>query len=253
MIEVSKPYINQARYLLNFREPQKSVRLDQREAELAFGGMVAGQSQQLNVPDSADPNIARIVFASGKKNLTISQLAVQLTLSFDATLDVAKQMAIVEKNVRDFHHRVPQFKELSTFAANALILHINFPSTETSGRLNEFLYEKLIKQAPVGEIASVQTNLGFKFGEIFANIGASIYESRRFSATFEPGVNPLMQTFDLTSLPVIESGLQITLDINNRPRQLANPNVVAQEPDPLIDVIQDMLSQHMPKLIGLNV
>lgn len=220
---------------------------------MAFGGMISGQSQQLNVPDSADPNIARIMFASGKKNLTISQLAVQLALAFDATLDVAKQLTIVEKNVRDFHHRVPQFKELSNFSTNALILHINFPSTETSDRLNEFLYEKLIKPTPVGEVASVQTTLGFKFGDIFANVGASIYESRQFNAMIEQGTAPIMQTIDLKSLPVVERGLQITLDINNRPRQLADPDVVAQEPDSLIEVIHQMLSTHMPNLIGLNV
>src|SRR6266404_4819078 len=169
MPRLQSPSLGQVTYLVHFREPQEKIRFAQGDAEVAFGSFGAGQSQQTNVPDSADPSVARIVFMKERKNIAISQVAVQLVQAFEpvAHVDVLRQFDAVKDEIYSFHRQALEFKPAKEYANVAVVLQVNFPSDASTAELHKFVYDKFVKFAPIGELASVQLTLGFRVNDLF--------------------------------------------------------------------------------------
>lgn len=249
MIALAKPFLREITYLLNYKSNAPKIRFEQARAEAVFSNFIGVQSQQTNVPDDADPNIARIIFQGSKKQIAISQSGCQIVLGFqDAELPIAKQLEIVKSNIAEFHSKAVEFRNNEPYGMTALILEINFSSKEPVSELQEYLYSKFIQSPRIGDVASVQVNLGYKVGSYFLNFGASVYEMRKFELA--AGERKTVQIQDLI---VSDSGFSFKIDINNRPLMSSDSSEISENSNQIILVLNGFLSDQFEKLSGLSI
>lgn len=257
MTRFLNPSIGQATFLLNFREPQQKIRFSQGDAEVAFGSFGAGQSQQTNVLDDADPSLPRIVFVKDRKNIAISQLAVQLTQVYEPnpTNSLSDQYAALTQELLAFHRQALEYKPGKEYSHIAVVLQVNYPSVASTAELHKFVHDKFIAfQLPVGELASVQLTLGYKVNDLFVNIGASVYEARHLEfKNVKPGsATPIAVMLNLEDMKVMSKGVQFTVDVNDRPRHLKNRQAGPGSPKELFDMAAQLLNEQLPKLVSGN-
>ncbi|WP_223555310.1 hypothetical protein [Pseudomonas sp. BF-R-01] len=246
MIDLQKAYISQAIYLVS-NVLDKRIRYRQEEAENSFSSLIAAQSQQTNLPDDFDPSQPRLVFQSAQKQMVVSQIACQLSLGFEsATKGVDNQLEIIIKNVRDAHKKIEGFKGKESLRESALVIVLSFPSDSSRSDLGEFIFSKFVKMPRYAEVASTSVKTGYLLPNgIFLNIEADIYEKRGGPIQVTAGAS-----VDLLSLPIVEMGVSVKLDINTRPQALsecfANPG-----PEELISLVQKYCPSEIYKLLEL--
>ncbi len=242
------PTLAQAAFLLHFGEQQTKVRFTQGDAEVAFGAFGSGQSQQTNVLDDADPSLPRIVFAKAKKNIAISQLAVQYAQAFDVgECPVDGQVGDILATARSFYDQALEYRALTDYASLGLVLTVNYASNSPTDEIHKFVYEKFVALPALGDVASVQMTLGFKMRDLFVNLGASVYETRQFD--FKGVASHKLTTFRLDQLAVVEKGMQINLDVNTRAR--AGQGAVDRSAmEDIISMATEFLSVRLPEIVG---
>lgn len=251
MLTLKKPSLGQFTYLLQFRRPQERIRFAQGDAEVAFGSFGAGQSQQTNLPDAADPSLPRIIFMKDKRQIAISQMAVQLTEVFEGG-DLQAQMDSVRRQISSFHQQALEFKKEQEFGSVALVLQVNYVSEASLEQLHEFVYSKFVTLPKLGELASVQLNLGFKIEDLFVNLGASVFEARRLDIQNQPVTPGTPVIFDVSKGKLVSKGVQITLDINDRPLMQKNPSRKIGTPDTVFEAADSILTGTLPGIMGGN-
>ncbi|MBN3862095.1 hypothetical protein HCU66_07615 [Pseudomonas frederiksbergensis] len=246
MIDLQKAYISQAIYVAS-NELDKRIRYKQEQAEEAFGSFISAQSQQTNLPDDFDPAQARIIFQSGPKQMVISQIASQLSLGFDSSeKSVDSQLETVIKNVKEAQGKIEKFKGKEQLRENALVITLSFPSTSSRADLSDFIFSRFLKMPKFGEIASSSVKVGYLLGDgYFINIEADVYEKRGGPIQIAPGA-----PVDLMTLPIIEIGISVKIDINSRPKAAA-PNYVSAGPDEIIALMKNYFPGEIYKLLEL--
>ncbi|WP_042955551.1 hypothetical protein [Pseudomonas sp. G5(2012)] len=246
MIDLQKAYISQAIYVAS-NELDKRIRYKQEQAEEAFGSFISAQSQQTNLPDDFDPSQARIIFQSGPKQMVISQLASQLSLGFESSeKGVDSQLETVLKNVKEAQRKIEQFKGKEKLRENALIITLSFPSTANRAALSDFLFSRFLKMPRLGEVASSSVKAGYLLNDgHFINIEADVYEKRGGPIQVAAGAQ-----IDLMSLPIIEIGISVKIDINSRPRA-DTPGYVSTGPDEIIELMKHYFPGEIYKLLEL--
>ncbi|MFS8973844.1 hypothetical protein PO002_04920 [Cupriavidus necator] len=250
MLKLETPYLAQATYLLQFKAPKLKVRFDQAAAEEAFAPLVGTQSQQTNVPDQLDPNVPRIVFPSEKKQITISQVQCQLECNFPgAEMGIQKQLGVTSKNVLDFHTRALRFKNADEFGLTAISLQFNFPSHEKTQSLQQFIYDNYVKISPIGEVASAQIQLGFSIDGHFFNLFANAYEKRAINIT--PQFGETHRVMNMAEMPIIEQGIGVKLEVNNKPSAESIKDIIVGDPQRLLDLCSAFIDKNFEKVTGL--
>jgi len=253
MPEFKTPSIGNAIYLLDFAEIVPKIRLEQGRAERAYEGFVFGQSQQTNVPDDADPNMARIILDGNHKRILISQVKSQLDFDFEKSeLTLGQQIDVVEKNARDFHRRTTDGFAVIDYRVHALIVDLQYPSANDQQALQSFIYDRFFKSPPVLPVASALCQLGFRSGHYFVNITANAYESRRFEIAIGGlAPNPLVAR-QLKDMELVETGLAFRIDVNNRPRVLEPGYKLRSDPEGIFDTLRSFLTTEFIALTGLR-
>lgn len=252
MEKLGLPYVGQASYLLNFKKPIVKIRFDQAAAEEAFEEIVGVSSQQTNIPDNFDPNMARIVFSGTRKSIAISQVSCQLNFNFTtAEMPFDKQLEIIRNNVSNFHSKVSKFKPMDDFGQCAIIIGINFPSVGDDNNHSEYLFEKLLKVNRIGEVANTQVNIGYKIDDLFYNVGISSYETLQFEV--KPSDENSNMFHDPSAMKVAEEGVSVRLDINNRPQIIANKNANPVDPSVLFDGLGEFIKNDFESQTGLTI
>lgn len=231
-------HIANAVYVLNFKDVDNSARFQQAAAEKAFGGIVNGQSVQSNVPDGFDPTVPRIMFNSGTKQISISQASCQLVLNFPepGRLAFDEQWEVIKKNVGDFHRKAMEFKPGSSYGMSSLVFQIAFRSVEGATDLNVLLYNKLIKKDLDGELASVSVQLGYRHDSWYKNVNVGVYEKRELKLPVVIGQQVAQVKMD--KLPVTERGINLTIDVNDRPK-FQNDAAVCSDPESILKLARD--------------
>ncbi|WP_322086049.1 hypothetical protein [Burkholderia sp. BCC1999] len=254
MIRLQNPALGQVTFLLNFKEPQTNIRFAQGDAEVAFGSFGAGQSQQTNVPDAADPSMPRIIFAKDRNSIAISQISVQYTRGAvprpHGTLD--QQLQTVVEEIQNFYRQALEFRPAHQYVHEAVIVQINYPSSESMADLHKYVYDRFISFRPLGELASVQLQIGFKINDLYFNLGASVYQTRHFEwkSPAQAGINPSTVMLALNSGKLIEKGLQFTIDVNDRPRHEVGRSKDAATPDKLLETICRFTREQLPTIVS---
>lgn len=222
MADIKSKYIDNATYVVSFQRDEK-VRLRQAGVEKAFGPMLSNvQSIQTNIPDDHDPTAPRFIMQLAKKTLTVSQVAVQLTLSFESsTKSLHEQLDIIEKNVNTFCLAVQEFINESKIEHHGFIVSLNYKSSETQQEINDYIFKRFFSIKPYGETASTSFMVGFKTPELlFINFNASPYELREVK--IKAGEKVTIRPQDL---PLKEEGYSLKVDVNNRPMFMAGKSL----------------------------
>lgn len=246
MIDLHKAYISQAIYVAS-NVLDKRIRYKQEQAEEAFGSFISAQSQQTNLPDDFDPAQPRIIFQSGPKQMIISQIASQLSLGFDsAGKGVESQLETVLKNVKEVQRKIEQFKSREDLRENALVITLSFPSSASRADMSEFIFSRFLKMPKYSEVASSSVRVGYLLNDgFFLNIEADTYEKRGGSIQATMGA-PL----DLMSLPIVEEGISVKIDINTRPRA-AKSDYISNGSEEIITLMRDYFPKEIYKLLEL--
>jgi len=247
IVESRKAYISQAIYLAS-NAIDKRVRYKQELAEDCFRSFFDAQSMQTNIPDEADPTQPRLIFQNGQKQLLLTQMAAQLSLGFDsATKSTAEQLSIIIKNIKDIHQRIEKFSGVESLLESALIITTSFPSDKSREELAAFLFDRFVKIKPIANVASSLIKVGYKLDSgMFLNYEFDVYEKR----SGEIKASNQTQTFHINDFPVVETGISIKIDINNKPQTVLE-NYKNLGPDQLIDTVC-IYATEVNSLLGLE-
>ncbi|WP_346397470.1 hypothetical protein [Pseudomonas syringae] len=234
MIDLQKAYISQAIYVAA-NELDKRIRYKQEAAEEAFGSFISAQSQQTNIPDDFDPTQPRLIFQSAHKQMVVSQVACQLSLGFEsASKSIDAQIGIIFKNIEECHKKIVQFRGQETLKENALVIVLSIPSDGTREEISEFVYSRFIKMPRFSQIASSSAKVGYLLDNgVFLNIEADVYEKRGGTVQATAG-----STFDLNTLPILEMGVSIKVDINTKPRAVED-GYINDGPSEIISLMKE--------------
>jgi len=246
-------YINQAISVISF-ERVGDVRLKQAVAEKAFAKLFNAQSEQTNIPDEFDPSAARIVFSDTRKQMTISQVAVQLIFGFgrQSKLKVKEAIDIFEKNAWDLFRGFDRFLGKAAIRETAAIMSLNYPSDEDADEMHRHLYDRFVKISPYGDLASINLQLGFKTKDkFFLNLAAAVYElhAKEF---LPPAVLPVPAVVNLSEIPIVERGYGLKIDINTRPQRQEENFEDMKDPKPLLTKIRKAIQDDADTFIGLQ-
>lgn len=229
-------------------EKDADVRHKQRVAEEAFKDLFSGQSIATNLSDTDAPERPRILMRSGKKILTISQVAAQLRLNFDATgIPMTEQLNISETNVAQFERGFAKFAQTNNTREIGIIASLNYPGIVEEQKLHEYIFNRFLKLEPRGKIASAGFNVGFKTpGNLFLNFFTSAYELRE--AELAPG----QTSVNLNSLPIQGWGIELKLDINNKP-MLGGNEPITYTLTQMFKVMKETIEHQADEFIGYPI
>jgi hypothetical protein len=223
-------YVADAMYVVAF-ERDLEVRFKQREFERSFGSMFTGQnSVSTNAPDDAPRNAARFVYSKDQKRLIVSQNAIQLNLSFERRgMTIDERLTVVKNNIGSVEKGAKGFLNDGSIRDTGCILTLAYPSEASESEIGGYIFDKLIRIAPLGTPANVICNLGFRVNDLyFNNVAISAYKIHEGSITARPrGITRV--TVDLENVPISERGLEVKVDVNDKPR-------VAMDSPPVRDV-----------------
>lgn len=213
IVDVKKGYISQAIYLVR-NSQDKHIRYQQEQAENIFSKYFGAQSQQTNLPDDFDANAPRLIFQGGHKQLILSQVSSQLTLGFEsAEKEINEQFNIIIKNILDVEAKIQRFRANTSLQENAIVLTVSFPSDCSKEELSQKLFNRFLKINPSASVASTSIKVGYLLqGNIFLNIEFDVYEKRRGE------INSQQREYDISSFAVIEVGVSVRIDVNNKPQ-----------------------------------
>ena len=215
-------YISETICLVQYKAVDGKTRHRVADAENAFADMFSGQSQQTNVPDSTDPNIPRLTFQAGQKQLSISQKACQFSLNFENTeKSIEEQLTIIKKNLLAFQNDLLKFKPKDELGECAIVLSVNVPCKEGRELMLRHMYNRFFKidqQAEYGVLASYSFKVGYQtVGQCYLNYEADIYEVRKLDFP-QPTTFGQLEQIDAKDIPLIEEGIRFRVDVNNKPK-----------------------------------
>lgn len=195
------------------------VRFRLEEAEACFGEFTSSPAQSTNVPDSAPPEIERIVLQGTKKRVALSKSLSQATFNFeDSNKSASEVMEICVANAHKFHAATKKFHGGVDFTENGLVLVLRYPaankeSTELVPFMNNAMADKFYVGERFGPAHTFDLKVGFLTGNnLYRSVLLNTYESRG-------GMVLGGQMVNISSLPLLETGIQLSLDVNDKPRK----------------------------------
>ncbi|OFZ66436.1 MAG: hypothetical protein A2V79_08995 [Betaproteobacteria bacterium RBG_16_56_24] len=246
-------YISEAICLIQYKAIDGKIRHRVADAESAFADIFSGQSQQTNVPDNTDPNIPRLIFQGGHKQLSISQKACQFSLGFannEKTID--EQLAIITKNLSAFQNDVFKFKPKDQLGECAIILSVNVPCKEGRDSTLQHIYNRFFKvdqQAEYGKLASYSFKVGYETSnQCYLNYETDVYELRKLDVPQPTTFGQVVQ-IAVKDGAVIEEGVRIRVDVNNKPK-VRSASYAYSGIDELMPIAFDFVVAKVDKLIN---
>jgi len=211
---MQKPFPSYISQVICIRTHAKDddVRHKSKDIETAFRGVIDQQSKQTNVPADFPPEIPRVLMQSGSKNISVSLVNCQLTMSFDSSTDLQKALGIAEKNLRQFWSGYNQLVPKESRRHSGIVVTANKPSKDEIRVIATELHGRLVKVSPLGEVASCEVRLGYRQPSgLFNNFSVTSYEIR------EQLVEEMKKGYvDMDSVPVKEWGYELKFDVNSR-------------------------------------
>lgn len=218
MLDLANKSISQVLFVIGYKR-DSAIRTKQFDIEKVLSPLIVGSSVNTNLPDDFNPQAPRVTLRQGRLSVHFSQLTAQLTIDIDNTngksLDVIRDS--IAKKIKLFQNCVDEVIPHEQQRERGLVLTLLYPVDSTQFP-NEAVFTHIqstfFKIAPLGEPASVQFNVGYKTDDnFFITLAVAQYQI----ATSEVLAIPADQWFDIKTLPIIESGIELKIDINSRP------------------------------------
>ena len=214
----SKKSIGQAVFVVGY-DRDSTVRIKQFEIEKALASLIGGPSVNTNIPDDFNPQMPRVTLGQNSITAHFSQIAAQLTINIDNTngkpIEAIKDS--ITKKVKLFQSCLDKIIPHGQQRERGLVLTVRYPVNSTKysdDAFFEYIQSRFLRVEPRGVPASAEFNVGYKTDDNYF-FTLSIGQYKMVS-----GEIPVMlssQWLDITKLPVIESGIEIKVDVNSRP------------------------------------
>ena len=219
---IASKYLGRATFVASF-PVDRSIRYKVEDIERSFQAVFTAQAVSTNVPDTGPSSIPRFTMQSGPKQISVSQVTVQLDLNFeDQRKSISNTLTIIEKNFASFWAGVCQLKKVEEIKNAGMVLTINTPSQQTREEICAKILERYAKVPRRGTPASASIQFGFKDEAelLFNNVSVQHYEVRAGRVpNAPPGETSI--SIEISSLPMQEQGYEAKFDINSRPMEAA--------------------------------
>ncbi|SJM91152.1 hypothetical protein CRENPOLYSF2_2080003 [Crenothrix polyspora] len=218
MLNLVNKSISQVLFVIGYMR-DSAIRTKQFDIEKALTPLIVGSSVNTNLPDDFNPQAPRVTLRQGRLSVHFSQLTAQLTIDIDNTngksLDVIRDS--IAKKINLFQDCVDKIIPHEQQRERGLVLTMLYPidSTQFSDEdVFNHIQSNFFKISPLGEPASAQLNVGYKTDDnFFITLSVAQYKM----AAGEVPTMSVAEWFDITKLPVIESGIELKIDVNSRP------------------------------------
>jgi len=210
----------------------------------------------LPVPDEIEPEMPRILLGSknGHSQISVSQISLELNVNY--TNDYIKEYSLCENYLLDrtniILHTLKSIK-LENILYIGLSTFIEIPLDITDDKILQHIVDKLSKST-FKDLHDFHQKLTFILSdEYYLNIGVSNY--RKYSSSEEQ--YPTM-TFSISNAKVVERGILVSIDINNRYRfnkfgdSLPKESIISER-DLLFQTTKEMISKGVVQLLNEGV
>ncbi len=218
MLNLTNKSISQVLFVIGYMR-DSTIRIKQFDIEKALLPLIGGSSVNTNLPDDFNPQVPRVTLRQGKLSVHFSQLTAQLTIDIDNTngksLDVIRDS--IAKKINLFQSCVDEIIPHEQQRERGLVLTMLYPVDSTHFS-NEAVFAHIQSNffniSPLGEPASAQFNVGYKTNDnFFLTLAVAQYQI----AAGDIAAISATQYVDINTLPVIESGIELKIDVNSRP------------------------------------
>lgn len=208
---VDAPYVSNVICVISHSLDAR-VRYKVEEAERTFGRHLGGVVKSTNVDLKAPAELPRLSLVRGDRVVTIANDRIQITLSYRGRKQpVDEVIGSIERNLYQFYEATVEFRGGGDIGQIGIIVELAHPSRASKEELFQLLADCLYAGPRIGELASLELSIGFKTDGLFLNFGASVYELR------VGRVDELPPHIDFSNLSVDEFGLNVKIDVNDRP------------------------------------
>ena len=210
--------IGQVLFVIGYTR-DSTIRTKQFDIEKAFVNLIDGPSINTNLPDDFNAQAPRVTLNRGRLSVYFSQVTAQLTIDIDNTngksLEVIRDS--IAKKINLFQTCVDKIIPHEQQRERGLVISTlySIDSTKFSDEaIFEYIQSNFLKVHPLGKPASGQFNVGYKTSDnFFITLSVAQY---KIAGGEIPAISE-KQWFDFTSLPVIDSGIELKIDVNSRP------------------------------------
>lgn len=217
MFNLAKRSIDRVVFVIGFTK-DLSIRTKQFDIEKAFLPLINTPSINTNLPDNYNPHAARITIGQRPISVVFSQVTAQITIVIDNTSD--KSMEVIKdsivKKINLFQNCVDKIIPDKHQRERGIIFTMHYP-VDPIQFPNEAVFDhiqsRFFRIPPFGKPASAQFNVGYKTDDnFFITISVAPYQVNSGNV-----FNIQEEWVDINSLPVIESGIELSIDVNSRP------------------------------------
>ena len=238
--------INQIQFVNNFKL-EEDLLLSHGPILQKMKNSLNGKLIILNVPKSAPPPAPRALIQL--KNCIINVALDKIDITIKPPPHVVHDYrssgnfahSIIESIISIFYEAQLQYEWSGIIAT---IEYPIGPQTLTAVKAVTRIYDKLINVPRHNlDLVSFQLQFGFSENNFYKNYSIGGYESRNVDLK-DYALSPERRTvvINLEEFPIVESGLQISLDINNRPTPKKT----------LLEDLSDLFSEHYATFDGLG-
>ncbi len=232
-------------------ELNKQILLDSGQGILRLQKKLNGKFLQLNVPDFAPPDTPRAIIRGADTLINIAHNRIDIICSPPKHVEAELSSSINFAYQRAIQAIDTLSSETTKYEWSGMVLAIDYPSS--SGEKNPLLnvtpvFDKIIGVQRAGRpLCSFQLQFGFVENGLNKNYTIAGYQTREVHLPQPP---PMMKRFilDLTDTPVKESGVQLVLDVNNKPTQ----EKIGPKAD-LDAIIEALNAMHLNSINDLNL
>lgn len=216
MLNLINKSISQVLFVIGYMR-DSTIRIKQFDIEKALLPLLVGSSVNTNLPDDFNPQLPRVTLRQGKLSVHFSQLTAQLTIDIDNTngksLDVMRDS--IAKKINLFQSCVDEIIPHERQRERGLVLTMLCPVDSTQfSNVFTHIQSNFFKISPLGEPASAQFNVGYKTNDnFFLTLAVAQYQI----AAGDIAAISAAQYVDINTLPVVESGIELKIDVNSRP------------------------------------
>jgi len=218
MLNSANKSIAQALFVIGYTR-DSTIRTKQFDIEKALAPLIGGPSVNTNLPDDFNPQAPRVTLIQGQVSVHFSQIAAQLTIDVDNTNDKSLEVIrdSIAKRINLFQSCVDKIMPHEQQRERGLVLTMKYPVDSTQfpdEAVFDYIQSKFFQISPLGKPASAQFNVGYKTEDnFFVTLSVAQYKM----AAGEMPAMPTVQWFDIMTLPIIESGIELKIDVNSRP------------------------------------
>jgi hypothetical protein len=250
MLNASEKSILQAVFVVGF-ERDAEIRTKQFEIEKALAPLLSAQSVNTNLPDEFEPSLPRVTFQQKGLSVQFTQLVAQMAITVDnadgKSINVIRDS--IAKRIILFKNCIDKIVPRGKQREHGLVLNVSYPIDSgkfTDEDIASYIQNQFLRVPQLGKVANATFNVGYRTDDgLFVTLAVAGYKK----LDGEMKLGPRTQSFDVASLPVVESGVSLSIDINSRPMMDAGT-----QPENITDVILaksfEFLDQKVASFMG---